>query len=126
MHFKICLHVDCFFIPAVVLGGKPVARKDLFMHWQDMPSHKCNTFMNTVKLLAEWTVLFNNTLWELELEDLAWQDDAGVEVDDIFNEDEDVAEVRQAHSRGGWLHKIQFSWDLAEEEEPQGSPSPGH
>ncbi len=82
--------------------------------------------MNAVKLFVEWTPLFNNTLRKLELEDLVQQDDNDVEIDDTFDEDKDVAKVRQARSRSDWPHAIQFSWDLAEEEEPQGSPSPAH
>jgi hypothetical protein len=100
MHFKFYPHADCFFIPAGVSGGKPVARKDPFMHWQDVPSHKRNTFMNAVKLVAGLAALFNYTLRELEVEDLAQQDDNDVKVDDIFDEDKDVAEVRQACSCG--------------------------
>jgi hypothetical protein len=65
MQYKFCPHADCFFIPVGVSGGKLVAKKDPFMHWCDIPSHKHNTFMKMVKSSAEWTTLFNDTLREL-------------------------------------------------------------
>ncbi len=110
MRYKFCPHADCFFIPAGVSGGKPVAKKDQFLHWRDMPNHKRNTFLNAVKTLAEWTTLFNEEL----------QEDKDVERDEVFGNNPTSPPSR------GQCNEIQFSWDLGEDDALQGSPSPAH
>jgi hypothetical protein len=37
---------DCFYINGGSNGGKPTAKKDPFIHWQDVPVHKHNLFKN--------------------------------------------------------------------------------
>jgi hypothetical protein len=120
MQYKFCPHADCFFIPARVSGGKPVAKKDPFLHWQDVPSHKRNTFLNAVKTSAEWTTLFDDTLHELGNKDAELQEDEDVERDEIFGNDPTLPPSR------GQCNEIQFSWDLGKDDAPQGSPSPAH
>jgi hypothetical protein len=87
MRYKFCPHADCFFILAGVSRGKPMAKKDPFMHWHEVPSHKRNTFMNAVRSPAEWTTLFNDILCKLEVEDSAMQQDNDVDEDQLFDED---------------------------------------
>jgi hypothetical protein len=99
---------------------KPVAKKDPFLHWRDVPSHKRNTFLNTVKTLAEWTTLFNDTLHELKNKDAELQEEKDVEKDEIFCDNPTLPPSR------GQCNEIQFSWDLGEDDAPQGSPSPAH
>jgi hypothetical protein len=118
--YKFCPHADCFFIPDGVPGGKPFAKKDLFLHWRDVQSHKRNTFLNAMKTLAEWTTLFDDTLHELENKDAKLQEDEDVERDEIFGDNPTSPPSRGQHN------KIQFSWDLGEDDAPQGSPSPAH
>ncbi len=120
MQYKFCPHANCFFIPAGVSGGKPIAKKDPFLLWRDVPSHKHNTFLNAVNALAEWTTLFDDILHELENKYVELQENKDVERNEIFGDD-----PTSPPSCGG-CNEIQFSWDLGEDDAPQGSPSPAH
>jgi hypothetical protein len=60
---------DCFYINGGSNRGKPTAKKDPFIHWQDVPAYKHNLFKNGLCTTAEWTATYDNLLSELEFED---------------------------------------------------------
>jgi hypothetical protein len=115
---------DCFYINGDSNGGKPIAKKDPFIHWQDMPAHKHNLFKNGLCTMAKWTAAFDHLLTELELEDSTLQDEEDNGGDLGQEDDMTMEEVSALGSIG--RGQMQFSWDLEEDQPPRGSPSPAH
>ncbi len=57
---------DTFYINGGLSSGKPVAKKDLSIHWSEIPAMHRNTFVHGTKTSKEWTDLFIDILDEAD------------------------------------------------------------
>ncbi len=56
------------------INGQPVAKKEPFLPWEDMPAHKRVLLKNCHRTTREWTAIFEDILTENDLEDSELRD----------------------------------------------------
>ena len=133
---------DCFYILAGTTNGQPVAKKEPFLHWEDVPAHKRGLLKNNQKTTREWTAVFEDIITEKELKESELGDvlaSHGVQPpyqepyfrvarEDIF-QDVDPESEEDDPLEGGLRRvprEVEFSWDTDDEQPPRGTPSPAH
>ncbi len=63
------LQQKCFYIQEGINSGQAVARKEPFIHPDNVPMIKCNMFVNEAKTLAQWTMIFIKLWMKSALQD---------------------------------------------------------
>ena len=125
---KFVAQENVFYINGGGNQDRPTARKDPFIHVDDVPARLRGTFERGLKTSSEWTSVFVDTLDDVgnDIERRSStsrsQHSQGLSEDDgVVLEEEDYEQDHEAPE-----HELEFEWTGMMEEALCGEPSPSH